>query len=299
MPAIAANIRVDLCRILLEKGVELSLEEDGNWYGQPESQYSVQMTDTIMDLLESLKSAYSVRPVLVNGKIEGKEGDPLLLGCDGERLGFAWNVDLGFEFFDQIFNVLYVVRAVEYHCIQLAEAYRRVARIASRLPPSEWRGSVFLVGQYGPYYEFDSLITTARRAYDTLRYLLWKKFGPRKGSIPRNFEGTISRCEGLPNEVRTRLETSWSTWGKTITEYRDCILHYSPVGYGSSNVLMSPLTRNLFSISLFIPDNPSVRSMRNFTYKSRIDALSYGWRVAEEILSLGRFVAAAAAAPAS
>jgi hypothetical protein len=46
------------------------------------------------------------------------------------------------------------------------------------------------------------------------------------------------------------------------------------------------LTGGIWTCSVLIPDNPEARSAKKFTYKSNIDALTYGWELANEIVDV-------------
>ncbi len=73
------------------------------------------------------------------------------------------------------------------------------------------------------------LITSAKRTYDSLRYILWNVFGPGKGSVPNNLQKTVADCPRLPADLRRSLDESWSSYGAKMTDYRDCTQHYVPV----------------------------------------------------------------------
>lgn len=52
--------------------------------------------------------------------------------------------------------------------------------------------------QHEPYYEFEALVTSVRRAYDSARYILWKEFHTGKGSTPSSFCDTLKLCKSIP-----------------------------------------------------------------------------------------------------
>lgn len=51
---------------------------------------------------------------------------------------------------------------------------------------------------------------------------------------------------------------------------------------------MEKLNGNVWSTRLLVPDNPGVRSVRQFTYKNEIDTLSYGWTMSHEVFAVMR-----------
>jgi len=94
---------------------------------------------------------------------------------------------LVFPVFPMAYAVDYTVGAVGYHCKRLAEVYAEISRHfpnVIRFFPKNTTGLATFPYVPEPYYEFDALITAARRAYDSTRYLLWYSFGPRNSSTP-------------------------------------------------------------------------------------------------------------------
>lgn len=195
--------------------------------------------------------------------------------------------------FQQVRNINYMLVAVSYHCIELCKAYRDTcesfARLAGALLPDEDR-VVTHQGSADAYFEFDALVTAVRRAYDSLRYLMWKHFGPGSGSVPSSFPKTLDRCSALPQALRQRLAASWTSWGEPVTAYRDCIQHYCPVDLGTTVMWMEKTDSGAWSTSARIPDNPSSRSRAKFTYAEKLDALTFGWESANEVLDIATLV---------
>lgn len=187
-------------------------------------------------------------------------------------------------------TVCYVVGAVGYHCLKLGEvASRTCGRLARAL--GSQHGELALVGIPGksePYYEFDALITAARRAYEALRHPLWKAFGNR-GPCPRSFETVLTSAKILP-ELQAVLQQSWESYGRKLKDYRDCIVHYVPIDYGTSQIQLFSIPGNIWGLQVPIPDNPDAKSKREFRFNSRLDALTYGWELANEILKLATAV---------
>ena len=158
--------------------------------------------------------------------------------------------------------------------------------------PSECSAFTFQ-DQSEPYYEFDALITVARRTYDALRYILWPVFGPGGGHTPSNFPKTLDSCCGLPENLQDVMSNSWSTHGVKLTAYRDCIQHYVPVSFGIDTALVERVAGDTWSVLLRIPDNPETKSQRNFVFALRLDALTYGWELANELISIAAELVAA------
>lgn len=148
-------------------------------------------------------------------------------------------------------------------------------------------------GQHEIYYEFEALVTAAKRAYDATRYVLWRQFGPLKGSVPSSFDRTIIKLPRLPAELRHRLEQSWENYGVHLSDYRNCIQHYVPLG-GPAPFTTIIRKNGLLMMIARIPDNPEARSDAKFTYVRGLDALDYGWKVANEVFDIAKAILAAA-----
>lgn len=199
-------------------------------------------------------------------------------------------------------QVTYCLTSVEYHCVQLCKAYRDVCASFTAVPAAFGGRDDPIVTYQGPvdaYFEFDALITAVRRAYDTLRYMLWKYFGAATGSVPRSFARTLDACVSLPDELADRLAASWRSVGEPATAYRDCIQHYCPVGLGQTVMWMTRMGGGVWSTSARIPDNPSARSQSGFTYGRQLDALRFGWDCAQEVLDIAGLIVEASVVAAN
>ncbi len=287
---------MDLKAIIVERGIELLKGKGNKWYVQsvPQNIHPAPIDPKLIIL------SHKLRPILF--KYEFKTGGEisLLVPYPGQTttkkyldiehsnlLQREWIFEIKLILQD-IFDVSYIVGATIYHCKRLAQIYSDICRSFSKFPTNFQNLSH--KSSYGnqseAYYEFDALITAARRAYDTTRYILWKAFGPKKGSIPSSFKKTLPLCRNIPDELRMRLENSWDQYGEQITNYRDCIQHYVPIEFGGSSACMTKLDDSMWSVSLLIPDNPEVKSKKMLKYTSNIDALTYGWQVATEIIDI-------------
>lgn len=190
-------------------------------------------------------------------------------------------------------DVVYMLQSVAYHSVELCKAYRDACASFVTLPTDLIGAGEPIVTYQGPveaYFEFDALVTAVRRAYDSLRYLLWRYFGPGRGSVPSSFSRTLNRCVSLPDELAKRLVVSWETCGEPVTAYRDCIQHYCPVGLGLATMWMTRSPSGVWTTSARIPDNPSARTQVGFTYAGGLDALKFGWDSANEILDIAALI---------
>jgi hypothetical protein len=181
----------------------------------------------------------------------------------------------------------YGLGAMVYHCTHLAEVYvhlcRRMAAI-SRIPGMMPEGAGGLLGgNEEPNFEFDALVTVARRIYDAPAGLVWRTFAARRDEAPKRIETVLQRLDNMPDALRTQLLRSWNDYGKVAREYRNCILHYTDTefGFGSVHMLKHPLgVRSAFAR---IPDNPEARSRNKFTYQNERDALNYSLDLTAEV----------------
>jgi hypothetical protein len=255
-------------------------------------------------------------PCLITGRLDDGHETSLLLRADA-RTPFGLGVtDLitGSHERDAVFHahhIAYLVGAVAYHCKRMAETYAAICRqyaagcrqlaairgVAASSPDRVSDRAIFL-GQPEPYYEFDAAITAARRAYDISRFLIWRRFGGA-GSLPSSFKRTVNAASNLPDDLRSRLEKSWTEFGERITDYRDCIQHYVPVDFGLTSALMEKVADAFWSVRIRIPDNPEARKKKAFTYAKGCDALSYSREVAEELLTVMTLVIDSMARPLS
>ncbi len=292
-------------RILYERGFALkSLEKD--WYLLHLTGGNlVKIQDPTLP-----SSRYGARPLLLTDKgPDGRERD--WLRCNNQD--FTWHRSAFFAHrvfeLDQLIlrklidvqrpasrpdqllyntqNIIYSIRSVDYHCLQLGNHYasicERFSRYAVTLGDSK---TCRFAHQSEVYFEFDALVTAVRRAYDSCRYLMWQCFGPGKSNTPNAFSKTLRQCKLLPGPVAQRLTKSWSNFGEPLKELRDWILHYYTIDQGHTAVHMEKLDLGAWVTSAFIPDNPSARGRTKFTYDQRRDALTYGWEAASEILDV-------------
>jgi hypothetical protein len=184
------------------------------------------------------------------------------------------------------FSLDYLSNALAYHLEALARNYESARdrfQEVSLIPGAELSDEVNFSYQPEPYFEFDAVITAARRAYDSCRYLLWRIWGPAKSSVPSSFSRTIPLCRKLDPAVRDNLISSWDRYGRRLTDYRDCIQHYVPVDFGLATMFMKQVIPRVWSASARIPDNPEARSKPAFRFTRHLDALSFAWEVAIEV----------------
>lgn len=187
----------------------------------------------------------------------------------------------------------YLSNAIVHHVVGLVLAYEQVRdtyKDITLIPGIMREPRGFFQDNPEPYFEFDALLGVVRRGYDACRYILWKCFGPGKGTMPRSFERVLPVCNRLDPVTRTALEESWRVWGTKVTTYRDCIHHYVPLDFGMASIDMQETLPGVWSAWARIPDNPEARSKAGFTFAKNLDALTFGWIIAVELSRVFRIV---------
>jgi hypothetical protein len=86
------------------------------------------------------------------------------------------------------------------------------------------------------------------------------------------------------------LETSWELYGEKMTAYRDCIQHYVPVTFGIQTASMERVAGDIWSVRLRLPDNPERKSQPAFKFEKNLDALTYGWELANEVMNVATVI---------
>lgn len=199
------------------------------------------------------------------------------------------------------FALAYDVGAALHHCVSLAKAYESIVNSYQRIraiPGFATSDSEFATFGYQqePYYELDALLSAARRAYDKIGHYVWHAFEGGGGGRPDNMAQLVERLNSCPQPLTERLTNSWLAVGARLKNYRDCTQHFVSVdiGFGSGTVMMNRLADDVWKAWARIPDNPEVLSRKKFSYALGLDALTYGWEVANEVMALATEVVAAA-----
>lgn len=275
-------------RIIFEKGVSIRRADNDTWLLQCTREGQ---TKTTLDLV---RHKYGVRPVLLTQRLEPDYGLTINSLLSSTARQDTLNMDLSqllqraptnnVSIFQHLINLHYNFGAVIYHCARLAQEYSDLCCHYARSFPDASEETIF-GNQVSPFIEFDALVTSGRRTYDAMRYVIWRAFGI-KGSTPNTFEKVIASCPQIPTSLGNRLNSSWTQYGSKLKEYRDCIQHYVPLTKRMAIAWMTRLENGVYATSILIPDNPEARSQAKFQYTSRLDALTYGWELANELLKL-------------
>ncbi|HOR18516.1 MAG TPA: hypothetical protein PLE10_01630 [Brevefilum sp.] len=282
---------VSSTQVIFENGVTFERDKNGLWHYKTQNRQGHSKPVEISEI----KHKYNIRPIIESMTYSNLLPRTYIKSIQREDIYLdsilTQVIPKSLEkdpFISSLFDIKYIVGAVIYHCKQLAEIYSSICYLGTRVVDiSHTDSDKFVFGNFSePHYEFDALITAARRAYDTTRYILWNVFGPGKGSIPASFPKVISHCTKIPPSLITRLNNSWEDYGRKMTDYRDCIQHYSPLSRGITSINMLRLDEFVWSMSIYIPDNPEVRSLEKFRISKKIDALTYGWELTNEITEI-------------
>lgn len=275
-------------RLVFENGVELRRTSGRSWSLQAAGGKQVSSTPT------EVEENYDVRPILVTERLPTGYELTLLLSPIIRHDSFNSELSQlhqkalkkpGSIAISDITNLVYIVGAVLHHCRHLAEVYSAICRHYASFPfPQENEKAIF-GNQEEPFYELEALVTQARRSYKMLQVVVWHAYGLPHGR-PNSFERVLALCEDIPTNLEARLSQSWRQYGSKLKDYRDCIHHYVPLTRHMAYAWMTKLEGETFSTSILIPDNPEARSQKLFRYDSQLDALTYGWELANEVLEI-------------
>jgi hypothetical protein len=220
-----------------------------------------------------------------------------VLFCHGVEAPIDIKFGLGHRFFQKCYSLSYGLQGILYHCQQMALGYAAACRSMFRIgliPFNDGaeRGDVSTFGgQVELYFELDALTAKARRTYDALGHVIWDAYGHPRDRCPGNFANFLDVCNRVPDVLHSRLSQSWNTFGVKLKDYRDCILHYTPLDTRIGSACMVRLDCGAWSAKIFIPDNPEARAASKFTFDRRLDALNYGWELTSEVIDVSALVA--------
>lgn len=204
---------------------------------------------------------------------------PILIDQLGQRSPFMFSLQVSPSLMWEAHQMHYFEGALMYHFAGLVRAHEVVGNSFKDLTRIEgWTHSPrsYFSSHPEPYYELDALLTVIRRAYDTLRYPLWKLFGSR-GTRPRSLSAMLEVCPGLPPDIADDLRSSWDSIGTSVTAYRDCLQHYTPVDFGLSSMFVEEAADGVWGVTARIPDNPESKSRAAFSFSRDLNALRFCW----------------------
>jgi hypothetical protein len=281
-------------RIIFEKGIECFRAEDRKWH------FSSAPDQPGFTSASSISKKISLWPLMLSMKLEGGLEPGVLLRNTYQlplSLTLPWESSSGdlpgiYKFRNDIQidmeNVLFAYNAVLYYCERLALVYRD-NNLQHATPPFSTLlsvgGKVVFSGQEAPYFEFESLLTNAHRVFDYIRFPLWKAFGD-KNKTPNwsswYFPKVVKSCTHIPIEIKDEILEKWSPFWLEVKHYRDCIQHVIPAMHGKY-ILMEKVEETVWSSTCRIPDNPNAKFYKKFSFHKNLDALSYGWLIANQL----------------
>ena len=285
-------------RIVFERGLEVG--------ESPHSVPLVNLTGSLKEVCTVIWLRFAVRPVVITTRYDSfavklrglaVEDRDSLLSIDGKYLGAEVSaicqcrplLYAGMPLTQKMLDLQYELAGVTYHCTQLALAYSSACRAMMWISSIKGFGNEThsqFGGQWNAYFEFDGLVSKARRTFDRLGYILWEWYGPGGGSSPRNFADTLPLCTKLPPLLMRSLMDNWDAVGRRLKDYRDCVHHFGTLEFGNASAFMTRLDQDVWSAQLRIPDNPEVKSKHKYRYKGGLDALTYAWEMTNTLVSI-------------
>jgi hypothetical protein len=196
---------MNIVRVVYESGIQAALQ-DGRWR-LASCDFDPPVT---FGTLPAATSGLRLRPILITEILTNRRERTFLLDATAKDLialrisTFTGLGSTGSEIF-HFHHLSYLLGAVAYHCERLAQLYAEICHefVRVRFPDTSETNFVTFEYQPDPYYEFDALVTAARRTYDYSRYLLWQAFGDGSSSVPRSLAATLPCCNHMPPQLRT------------------------------------------------------------------------------------------------
>jgi hypothetical protein len=276
--------------VVFEKGVEVRFDR-GMWSVPPH------VTMNLGTLQECIAVLRPLRPLLFRHRRSDDSSFRVIARADGRRIMELAVSQLDFAGLNEtnvanVHNVAHNVRGALYHFHEMAEAYARITNAHARYSASVGGADVaMLAGDAAVYFEFEAFVSSIRRAYDSMRYALWQKYEPSAGSVPRSLKAALQALRSLPVELHARLSDSWTRFGVPITDYRDCLHHYVPLAMPGAPLLLVRGHLGVWTLLARLPDNPSAKAARLFTFKLDIDALTFAYECLDEIITIATLAA--------
>lgn len=180
-------------------------------------------------------------------------------------------------------RVQYYTGGVVFHLRRLAILYSEIAaHFAKRKPAPELLIYCFAF-QEAVYYELDGALTKLKTAYDSLGWLVHKRYS--SGRCPDYLPECIAK-PNVPAALRSSLQGVWDASGKPANDYRNCIIHRTPLNVGMSHTTMEPIANDAWATWIELPVNPRARKATNFKFRPKLDGLTYIWGAATAYLDV-------------
>lgn len=288
------ELKIPTPEIIFEKGIAI-YSLNGKWLIN--NSYKTEATSP-----SDIEQKYQVRPILHLLKtpvLQGFTEHFTLLDTKKDSLNLRVNCfrellsdNLIKELFQEALNLEYVSNSLLYHCENLALIYAEISGhpIQSPFPYLNERlkndNKIGLGNYEQAWFEFDALMTSARRFYEALKFPIWKLYGT-KNNVPSTYSDLFNSKNRslLPNKLLTCLEQDWQVSGQKLVDYRDCIAHFTPIDFFNTSVSLEKIDESFWSVMVRVPSNPETRSRKKFKYDT--DALTYSWNLIDRIISIG------------
>lgn len=212
------------------------------------------------------------------------------------RSRINWSVGPGESILlpDQV-SVHHGLHACSYHILNIACAYAACSRetVSSGACLECLSSSVGKIGSIGSvemHFEIESLFYTIIRTTEYLKKVIWRCFGDGGRTPKEGLTTTVSKCSRLSEELRSDFERLINGNIRNVSAYRRCITHYDPSVNCWPRGAVDWVGESGVKISVFIPDDPTCRDAKLFTYAQRIDALTFGWHAFHDLVNLIRAV---------
>lgn len=177
-------------------------------------------------------------------------------------------------------EVIYFMEAVEYHAVMLKEWHEKVLEVdKEKSQRLEIQGGGWFAGTRddvkATVFELDSILVCARSMFDRLVRVLET---PVSQQLPQSINDFIKKRKDLLGQPLCKeLIEAWKGWGQRIADYRDCLLHYWTLAKGQSDFLSLTKERELL-----LPDEPTIRSIANFSYEKKIRIVDYSSEIKQK-----------------
>ena len=183
-------------------------------------------------------------------------------------------------------DVRYCLRSCLYHLNCVIDMYVDNCRLFEKLH-SESKFTSGNVSDGRIYFEVDAFLGDARRVYESIRKVLWRHYPtPGRGRWPGIRETMADQSKVFPAQFAARLDQSWTSVGKKLKAYRDCIAHNMPLA--DNETCWMARFDNQWGATVPLPTNPESKSRAAFdnVQGNGIDALGYCHGVAAHLVGL-------------
>lgn len=144
--------------------------------------------------------------------------------------------------------------------------------------------SVSTMRSFQIYWEFESLLGALCSSLDLIARISGLAY-EQQTPVSLNKISGKKELVGLVDIFRTAKDK----WINRLKDYRDCFVHYVPVG---SRVYVTLIReKNNWKMWCKIPVNPNVREVDRFEFSEDLDLLEYSFKLYKNLLSLDKKVA--------